>query len=256
MTTKKWINIHIFYASNANPMLVETIEPLVNDLRERGLIRRYFFIKYFQEGPHVRLRLLLQEGVAEEEVKRIAEEAINSYLKRRPALYSADNEKAQAFYKDMYITEYGQEKWDEVYGAEGVMPLRQNNSLHYIDYEPEYSRYGGPEGIEVAEWHFEKSSEIVLRLIRTTNLHVRSILLGLSIQLALPLCLAFLEDEQKVRDFLFSYGKYWLDSYHKEQQGPDITATFEKKFTRVASDLQRRLAEIRGYVLQGKTDRL
>jgi len=44
--TKNWISIHIFYASNANPMLIEALEPLVNDLRERGLIRRYFFIKF------------------------------------------------------------------------------------------------------------------------------------------------------------------------------------------------------------------
>ena len=126
--TKNWISIHIFYASNANPMLIEALEPLVNDLRERGLIRRYFFIKYWQEGPHVRLRLLPAEGVREEEVKREAEEVINAYLKRRPALYSADNENAQSFYKDMYITEYGEAKWNETYGAEGRMPLRPNNS--------------------------------------------------------------------------------------------------------------------------------
>ena len=256
MTTKKWLSIHIFYASNANPMLLEAVEPLANDLRERGLIQRYFFIRYFQEGPHIRLRLLLEEGISEELVKREVEKAINGYLKRRPALYSADNEKAQSFYKDMYITEYGLEKWNEVYGAEGRMPLRPNNSLHYIDYEPEYGRYGGPEGIEVAEWHFEKSSEIVMELIRTTNLHVRPILLGLSIQLALPLCFGLLEDEQLVIQFLAGYGKYWMDNYRKDHQGPELTANFEKKFVKVSPYLQRRLAEIQGYVVQDQSGAL
>lgn len=256
MTTKKWLSIHIFYASNANPMLLEALEPLTIDLRERGLIQRYFFIRYFQEGPHIRLRLLVEEGVEEEDVKREAEKTINGYLKRRPALYSAENDKAQSFYKDMYITEYGQEKWNEVYGAEGKMPLRPNNSMHYIDYEPEYGRYGGPQGIEVAEWHFEKSSEIVMKLIRSTNLHVRSILLGLSIQLALPLCFGLLEDEQRVIQFLSNYGKYWMDNYGKPKEGADLTANFEKKFARVSPNLQRRLAEIQSYVVQGKVGTL
>ncbi|HZU70647.1 MAG TPA: lantibiotic dehydratase C-terminal domain-containing protein [Ktedonobacteraceae bacterium] len=256
MTTKKWLSIHIFYASNANPMLLEALEPLVIDLRKRGMIRRYFFIRYFQEGPHIRLRLLVEEGVAEEDVKREAENVINGYLKRRPALYSAENDKAQSFYKDMYITEYGVEKWNEVYGALGKMPIRPNNSMHYIDYEPEYGRYGGSDGIEVAEWHFEKSSEIVMELIRSTNLHVRSILLGLSIQLALPLCFGLLEDEQRVVQFLANYGKYWMDNYGRPKEGADLTANFEKKYARVAPNLLRRLTEIQSYVIQNKVGAL
>jgi hypothetical protein len=252
MTTRNWLSIHIFYASNANPMLLEALEPLANDLRERGLIQHYFFIRYFQEGPHIRLRLLLKEGVMEEEVKREAEEAINAYLKRRPAFYRADNDRAQSFYKDMYITEYGQEKWNETYGVDGKMPVRANNSLHYIAYEAEYDRYGGPEGIEIAEWHFEKSSEIVMMLIRTTNLHMRSILLGLSIQLALPLCFGFLQDEQHVIQFLASYEHFWLDNYHKGRRGPELAIDFEKKFMKISANLQRRLAEIQNYAVQGE----
>ncbi|QBD82992.1 lantibiotic biosynthesis protein [Ktedonosporobacter rubrisoli] len=249
-----WLSIHIFYASNPLPLLTEMLEPLVNSLRAHGLIQRYFFIRYWQEGPHVRLRLLLTERAMEERVKREAEEVINAYLRRRPALYDAENEQMQSFYKDMYIIEYGQQKWDETYGTEGRMPLRPNNSLHYIDYEPEYNRYGGREGVEVAEWHFEKSSEIVLKLISSTNLHVRTILLGLSIQLTLPLCFGLLEDEQRVIKFLTNYESHWLENYHKDSSSS--AATFEKKFMRMSSRLQQRIAEIRSYALQDKLETL
>jgi len=36
----------------------------------------------------------------------------------------------------------------------------------------------------------------------------------------------------------------------------NITASFEKKFTRMSANLQRRTAEIRSYVAQGKVDNL
>lgn len=248
MMKKDWVSIHIFYASKPNPLIIECIVPLINNLRERSLIQRYFFIKYWQEGPHVRLRLLPTEGVEQEEVKQAAESVIHAYLKHRPALYSVENDGAKSFYKEMFIAEYGKDNWIEKYGEDGEMPLHPNNSLHYIEYEPEYSRYGGIDGIEVAEWHFEKSSEIVTRLIRDTNIHVRSILLGLSIQLSLPLCYEFLEEDQKVINFFTKYMKHWQDSYHKEEI--DLIPGFEKKFSKMASNLERRISEIRSYVLE------
>lgn len=250
---KNWMSIHIFYASNVNPMLVEAIEPLIGDLRERGLIQRSFFIKYWLEGPHIRLRLLPAESADEEEIKQRVEEAIYAYLKRRPALYSADHEGARSFYKDMFIVEYGEQKWIETYGENGTMAVRPNNSLHYIAYEPEYHRYGGVDGVEVAEWHFEKSSEIVMRLIREMNLHVRSILLGLSIQLSLPMCFCFLQDERKTIDFFTNYRKFWMENYQKRD---DLTADFEKKFQRTPVKLQQRIQEIWNYAVERRPEHM
>ncbi|MEO8970177.1 MAG: lantibiotic dehydratase C-terminal domain-containing protein [Ktedonobacteraceae bacterium] len=244
---KHWISIHIFYSSNANPLIVDCLAPLIDLLRKRGLIRRYFFIKYWMEGPHVRLRLLLAEGVEEEEVKRVIEPVIAEYLQRRPALYDLDSEQFRAFHKDMFIAEYGKEIWVEKYGEDGEMPLRANNSFHYIEYEPEYLRYGGVEGVELAEWHFEKSSDIVIRLLRDTNVPVRTIMLGLSTQLSLPLCFGFLEDDQRVIDFLINYLKYWQETFHKESL--NLHADFDKKYDKMAVELQRRIAEVRRYIV-------
>src|SRR5579885_3397611 len=98
---KTWISIHIFYASNQNPLLLDAIEPLVQDLRAAGLIERFFFIKYWQEGPHIRLRLLPAEGADEEVIKQRAETALSAYLQRRPALYNATDEAIAPFYKDI-----------------------------------------------------------------------------------------------------------------------------------------------------------
>src|SRR5215472_14113708 len=99
-----WISIHIFYNGNRNHMLTTCLEPLVQDLRKRNLVQHYFFIRYWQEGPHIRLRLLPAESVKAEAVTRRAEENISAYLQRRPALYNADNDYAKALYKDMFLT--------------------------------------------------------------------------------------------------------------------------------------------------------
>jgi len=246
---KTWIALHIFYASNQNPLLLEAVEPLVQDLRERGLIQRFFFIKYWQEGPHVRLRLLPAEGADEEEIKQRAETAISAYLKRRPALYNAADESIAPFYKDIFVWEYGQDKWDEKYGSDGTMPIQPNNCMQFATYEPEHGRYGGEEGVQLAEWHFEKSSEIILKLIRKTNLHVRTIMLGQSIQLALLFCLAFMGSDEEIIGFLKRYIEMWNGPF--VQRGSDSTPTMEKIFWRMAPRLQHRARELHQYVIEG-----
>lgn len=244
---KNWISLHIFYVGALEPLLLDAVQPLVQDLRERRLLQRFFFIRYWQEGPHLRLRLLPGEGVAREDVQRRAEEALRAYLRDNPSLYTLNNEKRSPSYKEMFLAEYSLKKWQEFYGDSDEMPMRPNNSVHAIPYEPEYGRYGGSDGIELAEWHFEKSSEIVLKLARTTNLHVRSILLGLALQLAVSLSMGLLENRAQVARFFAHYEQFWTRNYGR----PGTTPTsFEKKFARMEASLQQRIFDLEQSVLQ------
>lgn len=52
-----WQATHVFYAANPRPFLLQCVRPLVAELEADGLIDSYFFINYWLEGPHVRLRL-------------------------------------------------------------------------------------------------------------------------------------------------------------------------------------------------------
>jgi len=246
--TKNWISLHIFYVGSLEPLLLDVIEPLVQDLRERKVLQRFFFIRYWQEGPHIRLRLLPVEDSAGEEVKRRAEEALLVYLQHNPSLYTLDNEKRSPSYKEMFLAEYSLEKWQELYGEGDEMPIRPNNSVYTVPYEPEYGRYGGLDGIELAEWHFEKSSEIVLKLARTTNLHMRSIRLGLAVQLAVSLSLGLLEEREQVARFFARYEQFWFQNYGKSGPSPD---SFEKRFARMRPSLQSRILDLEKGVMQG-----
>ena len=143
----------------------------------------------------------------------------------------------------MFVAEYGEEKWNEKYGAEGRMPFRPNNSFEYIPYEPEYDRYGGAAGVELAEWHFEKSSDIVARLLRDTNSHVHSILLGLSLQLTTIFCYGFLEEEQRIVDFLTGYIQYWRHSYSIMTDAVD--ATYNRRYDHLANNIEQRVSYLK-----------
>ncbi|MFI9783039.1 thiopeptide-type bacteriocin biosynthesis protein [Kitasatospora sp. NPDC051984] len=238
-----WISLHVFYAANANPVLVNCVRPLVESLREQGLLRSWFFIRYWLEGPHIRLRLLPAEASATAKVAEAARTALESYLRERPALYEEDRNASGDLYKNMFLAEYSEERWNELYGAEGTMPFRDNNSVARIPYERELDRYGGPAGMELAEWHFQESSETVMTLLETTNVHVRTVLLGQAAQLTAGLCFAFLRDEEAVARFLVNYRMMWEASY--QEPSDDQHKRFDRSYERMKDRLVARLEHVR-----------
>ncbi|MFG3257278.1 thiopeptide-type bacteriocin biosynthesis protein [Streptomyces sp. NPDC048172] len=237
-----WIALHVFYASDANPLITEAVRPLVAELRQDGVIGGWFFLKYWMEGPHVRVRFRPARPELREEVTRRATDALEAFLKRRPALYDTDIDGLGDLYKQMYLAEYGQERWDAEYG-DGQMPFRPNNSVAQLPYEPEYDRYGGPVGIDIAEWHFEHSSDLVARLLATSNAHVRPVLLGLAAQLSLMTAYTFLRDGARVRQFFQRYRDFWETSY--QERSDDYHGSFDKSFELTRGTLAERISRIR-----------
>jgi thiopeptide-type bacteriocin biosynthesis protein len=237
-TPHEWQATHVYYASNANPMLTDAVRPLVDRLRAEGALERWFFIKYWLEGPHVRLRVLPSASADPAYVRASVESALDEFLRRRPALYEADSDGLGDLYRKMFIAEYGEQRWQETYG-DGQMPFRANNSRHEMPYEPEYGRYGGPLGMQLSEWHFELSSDIVLRLLSDTNVHVRPVLLGLSVQLTTAICFAFLHSRERVARFLEDYRVFWETSYQESSE--NYHRGFDRSYSRMAAELGARI---------------
>jgi hypothetical protein len=248
-----WVAIHIFYSSNANPLLIECVAPLVATLKERGLIRRWFFIRYWQEGPHVRLRLLPHRPQDAAEIRAIAEDAIDAFLQRRPALFQVERSRVDDYHKDMFVFEYGEQEWERQYGDRG-MPLRNNNSYDYFEYSPEYDRYGGPAGVDLAEWHFQHSSELVLRLLDSTNVHVRTVMFGLSSQLCLLTGLTFRPTPAALARFLRYYSEYWTTAYPSPLGDP--REQYDKNYAEMADALNVRVGELSRIIMDDRVGTL
>jgi hypothetical protein len=250
---KNWLSMYVFYHNNNNPLLVNCVRPLVDELREQGLLQRFFFIKYWMEGPHVRLRFLPASGLSREELKPLIEERVSAYLRRQPSLLMADEKGLQPLYKGLFEAEYGAERWAVVYPS-GIMPLRPNNSFHYVEYEPEYARYGGVAGVDLSEWHFEHSSELTIWLIRETNVHIRTVMLGIAAQLMLHFCYGLLQDDQAVARFLDGYMQYWNTFSHSSLEAK--LAQFEKRSIWTREGLLQKVARIRHAALHDDRSQL
>ncbi|MFI8089810.1 lantibiotic dehydratase C-terminal domain-containing protein [Streptomyces sp. NPDC086080] len=249
-----WLAMHIFYAANPQPLLVDCVRPLVARLSEEGLVSGYFFINYWLEGPHVRLRLRPSGPGAEAEVRRRAEEAVGGFLKARPALYQVDSGFLKDFYNSLFDIEFPGEDRAAYLGPDGRMNLRPNNSFSYEVYAPEYAKYGGPAGVELAEWHFRRSSDLVLEAYRSMNLHLRTVLLGTSAQLMMVMASCFLPDEERLADYLDSYYAFW----HRLFPGTGFigSAEYERSYAHMAPSLGARFAHLRQAVASGDLSRL
>lgn len=249
-----WQAFHIFYTANSRPVIAECIQPLVEQLRADGLLHRYFFINYWLEGPHVRLRVQPSAGADPAAVQQRVEAAVATFLARRPALYDIKSE----FFVDMYNTlfdlEFEPEERKQYLGTDGRMRQRPNNSVHRQPYEPEYGKYGGPAGVELAEWHFEHSSDLVARADQTMNVHVRSVLLGLGAQLMMVMATSFLPDPKEMQEFLMAYHTFWRQAF--EQTSLITEVEYDKAYAMMADEVGRRFDTIRQAHADGNPDAL
>ena len=204
-----WLAAHIHFSGNPNPLLYECIAPEVSRMRRAGLVSRFFFIRYWTEGQHVRVRLLPADGIDPNRVRSEFESAVNSFLARRPFLLPAMQMDDPETVKATFLAEYPLSTWNALYGSDDVMPVREPNTILWTSYEPEFGRYGGVAGMELSERHFEASSDLVLELLSTSNLHLRSIVLGAAAQIMASMTIALLHSPQLAAGFLTYYERRW-----------------------------------------------
>ncbi|MCM2424336.1 lantibiotic dehydratase C-terminal domain-containing protein [Streptomyces sp. RKAG337] len=250
----EWQALHIFYAASPRPLLLECVKPLVEELTEQGLLSGHFFINYWLQGPHVRLRLKPSSAAATQQVRERAYEAVGAFLRRRPALYEVKAGFLADLYNTLFELEYTEDQRERLMGPDGRMLLRDNNSASFEEYEPEYGKYGGQAGVELAEWHFEHSSDLVVESLRSMNLHLRTVLLGVSAQLMMVMSAVFLGEDEEIARFLEHYHAFWDGAF----SDTNFTARkgYDRAYTEMGPELGRRFGEIRSAIARGTDDEL
>jgi thiopeptide-type bacteriocin biosynthesis protein len=146
---------------------------IINELDSMSLIESFFFIRYWEHGPHIRLRVLPKR------IERIAQ--IKDSISKTTEQY--------------------------------FFSLKDNTKFSYEfnNYVQEVQRYGGMETISIAERQFHKSSETVITLIHSKyNCWDYNMAMSLAIQM--HLCLSkflFLNRENEILFFKKFY-EDWL----------------------------------------------
>ena len=121
-----WISFHIFYNDDLNKLLWRLLMPFIEELYTSNLISHCFFIRYWEGGSHIRLRILLADNSSQEWIeKKMTEKLeINNAFKKGEVR--------------VILTEY----------------------------VPELDRYGGVYSINLAEECFEYSSNSILEIFK------------------------------------------------------------------------------------------
>ena len=157
----------------------DCIIPLVEDMMHGEQINNYFFILYDEKGYHIRLRL-----------KSIYDHDAN---------YNYAKQKIETYFKDHPSS-------PDINRNPDYFPV---DSIQLIPYQPEYYRYGGIYGVEIAEEQFLYSSNIVFGCIKNDILVSYVTLLNLAFKLHLTTAFVYCEKiEDAIHFFRFIYYSY------------------------------------------------
>ncbi len=208
-THDQWSSFHVHYNSDPHWLLKEAVTPMVQTLRTRRLIDRYFFIRYWEQGPHIRLRFLATNERSHSELTELVKDAINDFLHVRPSVFRFPTRYMPPSFSRMFVAEYGEQQLTEKYGESGQIPYAANNHIVSAPYIPEDERYGGKSGVTIAETHFEMSSDYVLRALAGSNGHDFRVILGNGYRLMLYCCMILMEDRHSQLRCLENYQNHW-----------------------------------------------
>jgi thiopeptide-type bacteriocin biosynthesis protein len=142
---KSWLAAHLYYNEPWEEFLTKAVEPYVASVMRAGVVDQYFFIRYWDRGPHIRLRFNGDTDIIEQLFRPNLLEHFENYFQDKPS------KRTNPSYPNNFPEEF---KW---------LP---NNSVQFFNYEPEFGRYGGPIGVQIAEAHFQISSEVALNCIK------------------------------------------------------------------------------------------
>lgn len=150
-----WVSAHVFYHDSLDGLIVDLVGPLTTELADRGLADDWFFLRYWDGGNHLRLRVRPSGRAAEHTVRTVIADRATRHLRDRPARRIMSREDYREFA-------------DRLSRAEGMTTyahLFPNNSVHFIEYRPEHQRYGTGPAMAAVERHFAESSRLALALL-------------------------------------------------------------------------------------------
>jgi hypothetical protein len=211
-STSRWAALHVYHCGPLDILLREAVAPLVRDLSATGGLEDWFFIRYGDGGPHLRLRLRAAGHRLDADVLPAARTLLQSYLARRPSF----RDPAAATPRRTRAS------------------LAPNDTVQDAPYAPETERYGGPVGIGLAEAHFSASSRAVLEaMLARGDAWSYERAMGIALQMHLALSHSLAMDLDEAARFFAALSSVFLPHAMADMTG--------SPFRRLAPDEEARL---------------
>lgn len=153
--TRVWVAAHVFHRGDQDLLVTRALAPLCEELGADG----WFFLRYWEGGPHVRLRLLTT-GPADQ---------VRAAVARTCARHLADHPSPPGGWSQHEYEAAARRRargervtrWDQ--------RLRPVDTVEFIPYQPEYQAYGDGRALRAVERHFTDSSRVAVRLLTTRH---------------------------------------------------------------------------------------
>ena len=166
------------YSAEFDRVLLTLVGSFTRSTETKSLVKRYFFVRYADDRPHVRLRVLPRDEASGKELRQLLPLHIENWAATTP------------------VGAYGGWRWQ-----------------HYV---PEIARYGGPAALEVCEEFFHASSEFVLGAL-DVEFGSRDRRLGIALLAMLAFTHAITPDLRSAIRLLRDYGEGYIRTIARDR---------------------------------------
>ncbi|WP_214416748.1 lantibiotic dehydratase C-terminal domain-containing protein [Sphaerisporangium fuscum] len=215
-----WTAFHVFLPySMQSDYLGRVVRPLLTDL---PAVRSFFFLRYWQGGPHVRLRFAGEGTTWRARVEDALRAGVPGFTGTQIAEYEYESS-AQA----------------RLAALEGEQPigLRGLGTVTAEAYVPEPAKYGGPAGVAIAESVFVATSGALLRLLPGRPASGPPV--GEAARIMLESLAGIGLDAARMRGFMRRYADDW-----QRYQPPDARDRWAALYAKVRTPFARMLEAI------------
>ncbi|WP_337820798.1 lantibiotic dehydratase C-terminal domain-containing protein [Amycolatopsis sp. A1MSW2902] len=149
----RWLSAHVFYHGDLDG-IVRGIVASMAQVPPRDC----FFLRYWEGGPHVRLRVRLESEDERPVVTEVVRERAERFLALEPSTVSMTDAAYQRIRREAMVREP-----DATAPAPGMYP---DNTVAFLPYRPEHGKYGHGAVLRAVERHFCAASALALRVVR------------------------------------------------------------------------------------------
>lgn len=199
---RNWLSVHVFLSDpvQSERYLRERLDPAVRRWCADDALDRWFFIRYWEGGPHLRIRLSGRIAASEANAIDVLSDGIAAFCSNNPP-------SREAYYRN--------HTFDGRPVAVDALPWYAEGTVTRVDYQPEILRYGGADAIAANEQLFDLSSRLALSLCKATEGRPNG-RLSPAFALMAAAILACGEDMAGLGAFFDQYGALWASMVDRE----------------------------------------
>jgi hypothetical protein len=219
--THTWISAHLFHRGSLDELLTGAVAPLIEELTWAGVLGGCFFLRYWEGGPHLRLRLLPRSPGHADQVRSAVLGYSTRYLTEHPSPPASVTYTAEAYRVMAQQMACAERLHDH------DSQLHPDDTVEFIPYRPEYTAYGPRPALTAVETHFTESSTIALGLLTADTAPAQRHALALAmLMLTLAVCdpdlarvASRLRDRPAHRTATYPAARILQDSDERTRQG-------------------------------------